>query len=173
MPQMTILTSTWQRDSRWVLAAQGNKKQGVKENFSGAICRLYRLACPSLEICHLPFPHNTRLLQGRFYNSGNAVDEDRSPGWSSFSWSLTTTHPPVGAIDRCMLSFDNEDIPELYFDGYRSASLLTISSWRPLPQGSKPPSWRDSQGGRLLLIQHNNLLIFRVEVRRQLKVPPR
>ena len=133
MPRMTTLTSTWQRDSRWVLAAQGNKNQGVKENFSGAICRLYRLACPSLEICHLPFAHNTRLLQGRFYNSGNAVDavDDRSPGWSSFSWSLTTTHPPVGAIVRCMVSFDNDDIPELRY------ILMDVGRLprRPLPPG--------------------------------------
>ena len=79
----------------------------VKESFPfdpGAICQLHRVACPFLESNCLPFPHNTRLFQGGIFDVGKTVEV------LVFSWSLTITHPPVGAIARCILSkgsFDN------------------------------------------------------------------
>ena len=63
----------------------------------GSVCRLHRLACPSLESGRLPFAHNTWIFQGRIFDVENTVEV------LVFSWSLTITHPPVGAIDRCML----------------------------------------------------------------------
>ena len=153
-----------------MLVAQCRQKSIVRESFpfgAGAVRWFHRSACPSLESSCLSFPHNTRLFQGKIFDAG----KKKAVEVLFFSWSPTITHPPVGAIDRCMLRFSWEYI-------LVAAGRLPR---RPFPLGSDCSWAEDCRHGRIfrvggrvtLLLNENNLFVFSDEVRRQLKVPPR